>query len=302
MNVLSNLLRSCAASVCLVVFPAAAHAQPGYEQGIAYFNAAEYAQAQIFFDTASASFDADAGFHYYRALSLLMVGETEQSLGLMQRAVALALDNADYYYALAKVYEVRTREVGAFSMLAMARGYKASLVKAVTLDPSHLDATMELTTLLLAWPGVLGGDKEAGRALLAQLTELSPAAAWLAEAHALSEDREALARTEALLHMAIAAPESAVALPAKILLAQIYVKNARYREALPYLEQALPASRPWHAALDAFRVPMLLAAAWYHLQDEASFRRYATMAEEVSQLERDKGALKSWFKFLDVDY
>lgn len=124
----------------------------------------------------------------------------------------------------------------------------------------------------------------------------------MAEAHALSEDREALARAEALLHRAIAAPESAVAWPAKILLAQIYVKSARYREALPYLEQALTASRPWHASLDAFRVPMLLAAAWYHLQDEANFRKYILLAEKASPLERDRDALKSWFRFLDVDY
>lgn len=276
------------------------------QPGIDRFLNGEYSEAYEFFDENKPRFNSSARFQYYYALSLFMTDNTRQALKVMERAIELGPGNADYHYALTRIFEVRGQEVNIISAARMIKRYKNTLRKTIELDPQHVDANIELTVLLLGWPSIMGGDKEEGRILLEKLAKIDQAAAFLAEARSLSEDKDEFERSEKLFLSALNAPETSVTFKARIGLARLYAINKHYDRIIPLLknsqEQPVAVPGAWLYMSDNYKIPMYLAAACFHLDDKTSFKKYASAAEQASVLPRDKKALEKWFKFLDVEY
>ncbi len=73
-------------------------AENQFQQGINYFDNADYARAYSFLRELEPEFRSNAGFQYYYGLSLYMTDDARQAVDVMQRAVELDRNNAEYHY------------------------------------------------------------------------------------------------------------------------------------------------------------------------------------------------------------
>ncbi len=292
-------------AVSLLLPLQAAAADDELLQGIEYFNNAQYSEAYSSLNQLESKFRSNAEFQYYYGLSLLMTDDTKQALEIMKQAIKLEPDNPDYHYALARIYEARAEEVSVFRVIGVGRSYKAALRRTLDLSPQHVGAIRALASASLdVMPPF--DDKKTGYALLTRLKELDAASAASVEGRL--ENGKNFALAEELFLTAIntpgtsSSPGSSVAIRARTDLGLHYILNKQYSEAIPYLQQALSVPRDWTEITEAFKAPMLLAAAYYSLNDQSNFGKYALEAEIAAVFERDRKALKNWFNYYDIKY
>ena len=84
-------------------------------------------------------YDDDDRLFFNKGMALAALGQMDNALGAMERAVDLGPDNADNYFGLGMVAE----KAGSPQRAILA------LQKAVALDPRHVDARVELIRLYL---------------------------------------------------------------------------------------------------------------------------------------------------------
>ncbi len=300
MTMSEKILKTVLTAIIFLMSPyQTAIADAEFQQGINYFNKAEYSQAHSFLDELKSDFKSNAEFQYYYGLSLLKTDQAKEAVDALERAVELDPDNAEYHYALAMIYFVRGDELGMIRGMRMGRAVKRTLLKAVELDPQHAEATSALTSYLLGFPGILGGDGKAGRALLPKLRELNKSAALWEEGFMERRDGN-FERAEELLIAAINTPGRKASY--RVNLAKYYMDQKQYNEAIPYLEQSLGLPRTWSEDDGDSAAHTFLAACYYLLGDQDNFRKHALAAEETSQTEKDSRTMRAWFDHWKIEY
>lgn len=290
----------------LMIFTLSVAANTEIQPGIDYFSNAEYSQAYTFLDKLKSEKNSNAEFHFYYGLSLFMTDQTKQALSVMERAVELQPGNAEYHYALARIYAVRAQEINYLSAIRMSGKYRNSLREVINLNPRHVGAMRALASYLFDFPAIVGGDKREGQALLLELRKLDQAAAAMVEGRVQNGSNFELA--EQLFLTAIntpgtdSTPGSSVAIHVRTDLGLLYVRSEEYGKAIPFLEQAIDLPRHWSEISEAYRAPMMLAVAYHYLDDDTNFTKYALLAEQASIFERDRKDLKGWLNYYDIDY
>jgi tetratricopeptide (TPR) repeat protein len=252
-----------------------------FQQGMVYFNDAEYAKALAAFDPLAPALKASGEFNYYYALSLLNTEQSEQALVVMKQAIALAPANADYRYALGLIYAQRMSELSLLGAITTLGPAKATLVKAVELNPQHVGATAALIEFLLDVPG---GDKEQAQELLEKLLTLDPAAATALQAK-VARSSGNNARAEQLLLQAVETPGSSAAVRLK--LAKFYVDQQQYAKAIPYGLAYLSLPKRWSDfPRDTTYAHVWLAIAYHAVGDGVNFQQHASAVDTSAMPER----------------
>ncbi len=82
-----------------------------YDLGIELFKQADYVEANAYLENLKLEFKYDPEFQYYYGLSLLKTNEIKKAINVLDRAIVLEPDNANFYFALARCYETRMRDV-----------------------------------------------------------------------------------------------------------------------------------------------------------------------------------------------
>ncbi|PCI77593.1 MAG: hypothetical protein COB20_07725 [SAR86 cluster bacterium] len=295
----STLKMSLILAVSLLIFMPAAFAQDKLQQGIDAFNNAEYFEAHVLLDELVAENETNAVFQYYYGLSLLRIDQAKQALGVLENAVELNPNDAEYHYALASAYVARANELSILRAMSMGRTYKRTLLKAVELDASHVGATRALTDYFLGFPRVIGGNEKAGRALLQTLKELDATSA--VEAEALNEWGNDIERAEELFLTAVSMPGGSASI--RLSLGKFYLDDKRYSEAIPHLHQFIDFPKThWSDSDSISKGHTFLAAAYHFLNDESKFSEHKLAAEETSLTEKDRRTIKAWFEHWDIEY
>jgi tetratricopeptide (TPR) repeat protein len=136
---------------------------------------------------------------------------------------------------LGRAYGRRAESASIFTAPGFATKARQYLERAVELDPRNLDALADLFDYYVEAPGFLGGGMEKAQRTAAQLSLVSPAEGYLAEAK-LAEKRNQYSAAETHLRKAVeVAPQQIGKL---IELARFLVRQGRVQEADQSLARA----------------------------------------------------------------
>lgn len=161
-------------SILLSLLAGTAKAQGNatFEQGIAAFEAREWATAQsIFTDLIESEPDNHAVAAYLGRIALDWMPNRnyKQAAKWLERAIEGDEGHADYHYWLGSAYGGLAREAGVPGGLFHARRMKKECERAIECDPSHANARYRLVEYFLEVPGMFGGSTRKARKIAEEL-------------------------------------------------------------------------------------------------------------------------------------
>ena len=153
------------------------------------------------------------------AISILLTRDDAESLHLLsrayyatehwdeavkygERAVALRPENAYYHLWLAREYGQKAANANAMTAAAAARKAKTEFERAVQLDPSNLEARLDLAQYYTEAPAIMGGGLDKAREQATQVAKQNAAKSHLILARVAAKEKQ-LPEAERYLHLAI---------------------------------------------------------------------------------------------------
>jgi tetratricopeptide (TPR) repeat protein len=177
----------------------------------------------------------DAAVYDLMGRDYYMQGDYKRSTEFLERALAAEPGAAMHALWLGRAYGRRAESASIFTAPGLATKARQYLERAVELDPRNLDALADLFDYYVEAPGFLGGGMEKAQRTAAQLSLVSPAEGYLAEAK-LAEKRNQYSTAETHLRKAVeVAPQQIGKL---IELARFLVRQGRVQEADQSLARA----------------------------------------------------------------
>ncbi len=165
----------------------------------------------------------------------------------LERAVELEPNNADFVYWLGSSYMDHIDHVSLFGKRGMAHKARDTMLRALEIDPDHIDAREALGGYYLHAPGIVGGSKDKAREQAAELIARDATAGYLflAEIHEVEEEWDEAWR--AYQSAVEGSPEN----PRVVYTAGMFQQNLeRWSDALALFQQAAAVpitaeTRPW---------------------------------------------------------
>ena len=203
-----GMLRACVFSI--VIGTAAAAVAPSRSPGPELLRAQElYGRTEYrrAIDVLQASETRGADGHALLGKALFLEGRHKEAVAALEKAVAAAPLESDYYDWLGRAYG-RVAETASFvSALGWARKTVRAFERAVELDPSNLEALSDVFEYYLQAPGIAGGGVEKAERIARQIGALNPAEGHWAQAR-LAEKRKDFTAAERAYRAAVdAAPD-----------------------------------------------------------------------------------------------
>jgi len=121
---------------------------------------------------------ADAEANYYLGVSLMLQDKHAEAIEHLDKAVAGAPGNSEYYRALGDAHGLAAVNASMMSALGHAKKCKAALEKAVALDPKNAQARISLAMFYLHAPGIAGGSKKKGWEQAGEIEKLDTEYGW----------------------------------------------------------------------------------------------------------------------------
>ncbi|MCM3875575.1 MAG: tetratricopeptide repeat protein [Thermoanaerobaculia bacterium] len=179
----------------------------------------------------------------------LQKGDFDTAISVGEKAVAESPGDALLQLWLGRAYGSKAGAASLFSRMSLAKKCRAAFEKAVTLDPTNVDAHFALLDYHLQAPGIAGGDKDVARKQADEILRLDPTRGHLAWGRVWEEAKDQ-ARAEAEYRKAIEAGPKEIR--GRIALASLLVTSKRVPEAREiWLQFAKtePDQSYWHYAL-----------------------------------------------------
>lgn len=164
-----------------------------------------------------------------------MLGEYKKATESLEKAAALAPDDAQAWLWLGRAYGRRAETSNPFSAPGYATKARQMFERAVALDPSSKEAFGDLFDFYLEAPGFLGGGHNKAEALAARVSQIDPAEGLYLQAQ-IDDRRNQFDSAEEKLRRAI---EIAPAQPGRFLeLAKFLGRRGRIAESEAMFEEA----------------------------------------------------------------
>jgi len=172
------------------------------EQVTTLFNQRQWAEAQGVLEKAVAVAPDNAEAYFYLGQCQLNRGDTGKAVLSFEKATALAPANSEYFRLLGDSYGLTAEKAGLFSKFGWAKKCKAAYDKSVELDPTNINARWSVMEYCRQAPGFVGGGMDGAYAQAAEIKKLDPARGRIAYASLYTADKkysEAFAVYEELL-------------------------------------------------------------------------------------------------------
>jgi tetratricopeptide (TPR) repeat protein len=164
-----------------------------------------------------------------------MVGEYKRATESLEKALALAPDDAQCLLWLGRAYGRRAETSNPFSAPGYATKARQMFERAVDIDPSNKEAIGDLFDFYLDAPGFLGGGHNKAEALAARMSQTDPAEGLYLQAQ-LDDRRNQYDSAEQKLRKSL---EIAPTQPGRFLeLAKFLAKRGRIAESEAMFEEA----------------------------------------------------------------
>jgi len=108
--------------------------------------------------------------------------DLDSALKLAEKAASLNPKSGEYRYQVAEVVGEQAEDASIFRQPGLARRFKREAEAALALDPNLLDPRWALMEFHMRAPGIVGGNKETAKQMLAEIKQRNPARGYLAEA------------------------------------------------------------------------------------------------------------------------
>jgi tetratricopeptide (TPR) repeat protein len=122
-----------------------------------------------------ATSDRDAAVELLMGQNYFGLGEYKQATESLEKAVALAPNEAECFLWLGRAYGRRAETSNPFSAPGFASRARQMFERAVALDPSNREAVGDLLDYYLGAPGFLGGGENKAEALASKVAQHDPA-------------------------------------------------------------------------------------------------------------------------------
>ena len=162
----------------------------------ALINAGHFKRARSVAEPRYKANNDDAESNYLMSEIEDSFGNVDQARALAERAVAINGHEARYHRQLGDVYGETAETASLFAKGGWAKKFKAEVDAAAALDPKDVDSRFDLLEYDLQAPRLMGGGKEKGEAMAAEIARIDSAQGDLAQAR-LAEDRKDAAAEEA---------------------------------------------------------------------------------------------------------
>ena len=128
--------------------------------------------------------ERDAAIYLLMGQDYFGLAEYKQATESLEKAAALAPNNAECFLWLGRAFGRRAETSNPFSAPGYASKSRQMFERAVALDPANREAVGDLFDYYLGAPGFLGGGENKAEALAAKVAQRDPA-----EGHYRSEER-----------------------------------------------------------------------------------------------------------------
>ena len=129
---------------------------------------------------------SDVEAHLLLARAYYYMQRWDESINAAEKAVSLAPANFEAHLWLGRAYGLKAENASWISATSLARKVRAEFERAVQLNPSHVQARMDLAEFYVDAPGFLGGGKDKARAQAGEIAKQDKSQAhlvlaWIAE-------------------------------------------------------------------------------------------------------------------------
>jgi tetratricopeptide (TPR) repeat protein len=131
---------------------------PALQQAIELFNAKRYSASQAVLAQLVDRHRDNATAHYYLGRIYLQAEAYDQAIAHCRQAATLQTTEAEHHFCLGISYGYKARQAPFWQQAVLAPKIRRALEKAVSLDPTHVQARIGLARFYLQAPALLGGD------------------------------------------------------------------------------------------------------------------------------------------------
>lgn len=224
-NVKPLVLILCAASL-------ASAAGPELERARKLYNSTDFGQS---LKVLAAISQKDGAVYALMGRNYYMQGDYKKATVVLEKAVAVQPDSAEFYLWLGRAYGRRAETSSFITAPGYASKTRQCFEKSVSLNPHNLEAQSDLFEYYLEAPGFLGGGLNKAAATAEQISRINPAEGSWAMAK-LAEQRKEVGLAEQYLRRAVElAPQQVGRL---LDLARFLASHGRFQEADQSLARA----------------------------------------------------------------
>lgn len=168
----SSLLLAVFGSVAFAADPAPAPSLR--EQITGLFRQRNFTEAQSALEKLTTAEPGNAEAWHFLGQAHLARGDYEKSIAAHEKAIALDGAKADYHFQAGNAYGYAATKVGVFSKVGLAKKCKAAYLRAVELDPGHINGRWGILEYCRQAPAIVGGGMDEAYAQAAEIRKLDP--------------------------------------------------------------------------------------------------------------------------------
>lgn len=157
--------------------------QSNFEKAEKLYEAGKYEQAQTAFESLLKANPSDLKTIEYLGDIAGKFKSWDNAIAYYKKLKDLKPSQADYHYKYGGVLGMKAKEANKFKALGMIDEVKASFLKAVDLNPKHIEARWALIELYIQLPGIIGGSESKAIKYSKELAQLSAIDGYLSRGH-----------------------------------------------------------------------------------------------------------------------
>jgi len=167
----------------LIFLPMVIWSQSNFEKAEKLFEAGKYDQAQSAFETLLKVNPSNLKIIEYLGDIAGKNKSWDKAITYYKKLKELKPVEANYFYKYGGVLGMKAKEANKFKALGMIDEVKASFLKAVSLNPKHIEARWALIELYIQLPGFVGGSESKAIKYSNELSKLSAVDGHLSRGH-----------------------------------------------------------------------------------------------------------------------
>jgi tetratricopeptide (TPR) repeat protein len=132
----------------------------------------------------------DPEAHYLMGSVLMKWGDSNAAMPYAEKAVALAPQNAQYHWLLARIAGDQAERASLFKQLGLARRFRSETETVLRLDPRHIEGHFGMMVYYFKAPGIVGGDKKKAYAEADEIMKIDRAKGYMALVRLAQEEKQ----------------------------------------------------------------------------------------------------------------
>jgi tetratricopeptide (TPR) repeat protein len=238
--------RQAALSTCFLIVGLALAADgaaqpPSAEAAARLLDAGSNAEAKVMLLDLARRHPRDAHIALLAGRAHVQLGEADDAVRQLERAIRLEPDQPLSHFWLARAYALQLARANPLRQRPIAERMRRSLERVIELDPTNVPARLDLVQFHLRAPAIVGGDPARAHSYAAEITAQNRyvGAIVLQGLHAAANDT---ANAERVMRELVAEYPDSVA--PRVVLAQLYQRQERFDEAWAVLQPLAEMDNP----------------------------------------------------------